>query len=374
MALHQFLRPCRRAVSLLLWCLLALHPFMARAETPIPKEIFPLADSDSEEEGRGYNWVSIHPDGNRWLLSECIGKQGARVCGLFLYDFNTSRYQRYALPPGYFYMHGRFSASGNVIVAERNPLPRDRTSAEKLRLLSETEIVRMNIDGTGFQIVPVPKGNLTYPVMSPDETKIAYWSATGAPTSSGIPHTQEVREFDLATNADRLFAGPFDFRLGGNLEYLSNDELAVQAFGTRGIPQKKGNGDSGYGMEVVQLRRDATVLPDPLLAQPFMYAAAMPDQRGQLHYVLQLNSREFAMVRKTAQGDTKVRKSPLLPQGGPAVLATPPDGRYAAFIYMSTPDLTAIRKTQLGFFCWCNGDWYSVRIPAAESAEMIWIH
>ena len=373
MGILQYLHLPSRAVSILLWCSLVLPSFMAGAETNIPNEIVPLTDSESEEGGRGYNWLSIHPDGNRWLITECIAQRASKVCGVFLFDFRSGRYQRYALPPGYIYMHARFSPSGNVIVAERNPLPGKSTATEKLLVLSQTEFIRMNIDGTGFQILPVPKGTLIYPVMSPDETKIAYWSATYALTSIGMPRSQEVREFDLETKADRLFAGPFNFWFGGNLEYRNNDEIAVQAF-SPGARAKKTEGDrKQYAMEVVQIRRNATDLPEPLVAQPFMYAAAMSDQGQQLHYMLQLNSREFAVVKKTAQGDGEVWKSPPLPEGGPAVVAVPPDGRYAAFIYKTAPALTANLKNRLGFFCWCDGKWYSVRLPEAESAEVIGI-
>lgn len=373
MALLRSFHLPNRVISILLWLGLLLHPHLGGAESTIPKEIVPLSDSEAEDGGRGYNWVSIHPDGNRWLITECMAQHRARVCGLFLFDFRSGRYQRYALPPGYFYMHGRFSVSGNVIVAERNPQPREGTADEKMRLLRETEVIRLNIDGTGFQVLPVPKGYLTYPTMSPDETKIAYWSATDASIRGGLPRSQEVREFDLETKADRLFAGPFNFWLGGNLEYRTNDEIAVQTFSPAARAKKIESDGKQYAMEVVQIRRDATVLPEPLVAQPFMYVTAMADQKQQLHYMLQLKSREFAVVKKTAEGDSKVWKSPPLPQGGPAVVAVPPDGRYAAFIYMTSSTLTANLKNRLGFFCWCNGKWYSVRLPAAESAEAIGI-
>ncbi len=336
-------------------------------------EIRPYTGSDTEEDGRAYTWLSIHPDGNRWLITECMEKDGARSCFPFLYDFRTGRYQRYALPPGYFYMNARFSPSGNVIVAERNPVPVDFSANEKRQLMSETEVIRMNIDGADFQVLPVPKGFLTYPVMSPDETKVAYWSAVTAPNEKElrqIPMT-ELHEFDLTTKVDRLFAGPFQFQLSGNLQYRTNDEIAVQMFGASARPPKILNGEKLHLVEVVSIKRNSTTLPEPLTARAAIYTSAILDKKQRVHILMQEKSRAFMMIKIDAQGETYLWKSPPYPLGGPIVTSVSHDGRFTGFIYMTNPILTADMKNRLGVFCSCDGGWYSVRLPHFESAETI---
>ncbi len=373
MAILKFVTRRLWAEKTPLLCMLVLVLLMSAACARAANEIVPFADIEAESGGRGYNWLSIHPDGHRWLITECVDQRGHRICQPFLYDFRSGRYQRFALPDGYTYMHARFSPGGHVIVAERNPLPVEGTAAEKNRLLRQTEFIRVNIDGTGFQVLPVPKGESTYAVMSPDESKIAYWSASETSLGEGLANkrTQEIREFDLATQVDRLFAGPFDFRMGGNLEYRDNDSIAAQVYGSSAREPKTINGEKYHLMEIVRLHRDVKVLPDALVAEPFMYAAAIFDNRQRLHLMTQEKSRELAMAKIDAQGERYVWQSPRFAKGALVAMAIPPDGRYTGFIYMTESVLSAHQKNRLGYFCTCNGRWYSVRLPNADAAEII---
>ncbi len=373
MAITKRLAACAAAVKKRQRCVLALALLMMGTLARAADLIVPIADAEADRGGRGYNWVSIHPDSQRWLITECTAQRGQLSCLPYLYDFRSGSYQRFALPDGYLYLHARFSPSGNVIVAERNPVSVDGTTEEKLRLLRQTEFIRVNTDGTGFQVLPIPKGESTYAVMSPDESKIAYWSAAEAAAGEGQPKKRihEIREFDLVTQADRLFAGPFDFRLVGNLEYRDNDSIAAQAYGSSAREPVTVPGEKHHLMEIVRLHRDAKKLPEPLVAEHFMYSSAIFDNRQRLHLMTKEKSGELSMAKIDAQGERYVWHSPRIANSAMLAMAVPPDGRYTAFIYMTEPVLSTPQKNRLGYFCNCNGGWYSVRLPSADTAETI---
>jgi len=353
----------------LLAVLLSLTVTSVRATS----DLIPITDTANETGGRGYLSISIHPDSHRWLITECTLDQWRRVCLPYLYDFRSARYQRYALPAGYSYMYARFSPSGNAILAERNPLPIEPTPEEAHRVLQQTEFIRFDIDGGRFQVLPIPIGESTMPVMSPDESKIAYWSATQISVAQGQPkqRTQELREFDLSTALDRLFAGPFHFRLGGNFEYRDHDRIAVQILGTPKRESISVEDKQVLLLEIVDLHRDAQVLPAPVVAETFMYVAAMYDGHQRLHMMTQEKNLALSLMKINALGEKYIWQSPRFPKGGPLAMAVPADGRYTAFIYRTESLIKSNQRNRLGYFCGCNGGWYSVRLPEASGAEII---
>ncbi len=362
-----------RALTGLLVVLLSVTVTSVRATS----ELIPITDTANETGGRGYLSISIHPDSHRWLITECMLDQWKRVCLPYLYDLRSARYQRYALPAGYSYMYARFSPSGNAILAERNPLPIEPTPEEARRVLQQTEFIRLDIDGGRFQVLPIPIGESTMPVMSPDESKIAYWSATQTSVAEGQPkqRTQELREFDLSTASDRLFAGPFHFRIGGNFEYRAHDRIAVQIVGTSKHESKRDpisvEDKHAPLLAIVELHRGAQVLPEPVVAETFMYVAAMYDGHQRLHMMTQEKSLALSLMKINALGEKYIWQSPRFPKGGPLAMAVPADGRYTAFIYRTESLIKSNQRNRLGYFCGCNGGWYSVRLPEASGAEII---
>ncbi|HEX2530276.1 MAG TPA: hypothetical protein VHK70_02265, partial [Burkholderiaceae bacterium] len=189
-----------------------------------------------EKNGRDFDKISIHPNSEDWLFTECsrdLNPHGD--CHLLRYNINTKQLQRYLLPDGYLYGYASFSPRGNFIVMNRSP-KHDGSEAGIRQSRENGEIAMMRSDGADFRVLPIPKGRNIAPVMSKDETRIAYWRNSDVPQPSGRTAgfgDFDIREYDLRTHKDSLFAGPFHFYEGGNSQYLSDDEIMINSYGPR---------------------------------------------------------------------------------------------------------------------------------------------
>ena len=97
-------------------------------------------------------------------------------------------------------------------------VPKIGLSEENVRQAHEnTEIVLMKIDGTDFKVLQLAKGNKVAPIMSQDETRVAYWRSTlRPPGSKSFSSKFDVWEINLKTGQDNLYAGPFSFSRAAN--------------------------------------------------------------------------------------------------------------------------------------------------------------
>ncbi len=185
-------------------------------------------------EGRRFGSISVHPDGEQWLITETVMKNhDAQSEVIWLYHLPTKSMRQYQLPGAYQYVFPRFSPSGRYVLMSRYPVPIDAGQKAFRRALTQSEIVMMNTDGTGFQVLPIPKGRIFMPVMSPDESKVAFWLAKKErpPGERTILTNFTVFEFDVSTGSTRQFAGNFAFYEFHSLAYISNDQIVLGANG-----------------------------------------------------------------------------------------------------------------------------------------------
>ncbi len=255
--------------------------------------------------GRDFREISVHPNGEELLFTECIyepQKEPAGDCAVLRYHLPTKRLYRYALPTGYVYPTASFSPRGNYIVMYR--LPKIGITQDAVRQAHEqSEIMLMKADGTDFRVVPLTTGIKVAPIMSQDETRVAYWRSTLRPPGSKTFMSHfDVWEVDLKTGHDQLFAGPFVFFTRARLQYLSPDELLMGAYGPKEefAPslreyQKKYNSSSVY-----RIQRSMTRLPEPILTEVEYANFPSCDHVGNLYFKGQRPG--TSLFRKSVQG------------------------------------------------------------------------
>jgi len=327
-----------------------------------------------EKNGRDFDRISIHPNSEEWLFTECSRElKPEGDCHLLRYNINSKQLQRYILPDGYLYSYASFSPQGNYIVISRSP--KHDGSEEKIQQSFENgEIVMMRSDGTDFRVLPLPKGRNLAPVMSKDETKIAYWHISSQRTPGGGRGWGDfdMREFDLKTKQDTLFAGPFHFVSGGNSQYVSENEIMINSYSPRinGLNmaneyQKKYN----YS-EVYLLKRGDVEIPVPSFADVEHAKNASADRAGNIYLDGQkMPSVGTALFRRTPSGEITFWQRPHL--GALRHVIVAPNGQYISFIYSADGTRWAEKKSAMGRLDIANSQWIPVSIPTLQSSAQL---
>ncbi len=325
--------------------------------------------------GRGYNGVSIHPDGERWLISECTDEiELTRVgCYLFLYHRKIESYQRYDLDTNFSYTDAKFSPDGDLIVGVRRKILRDASHEEKSQLYAESEIFVMRTDESDFRILPIQKGRIKSPVMSADKEKILYWRAgTLRPANSKTTLMDfDVHEFDLREGKDALFAGPYQFFQARAVQYLRPNEIIVDAWGARKIGPDVGAYREKYGSsDIYFVQRGSVEFPSQ--AYPKIAFSKYPSLTKDSRIYLLGEVRPFGIsLIETDFGHIKrLWRVPILGTGGIADITVSPDGSYLIFIYNNTSAIPPRPQNNLGMFDIKNESWSPVALPIPSSATL----
>lgn len=350
-----------------------LLPIVVNAATDGSAEIDPFTVTDFESGSRGYNAISIHPDDRLWLISECTNRIDSKRfgCYLFLYSRGTRVYQRFDLPLGYDYSDAKFSPSGRWIVAVRTPVARNTSRDEMARSLSDGEILVMRSDGTDLRILPLPKGRIKAPAISPDESKVAYWVA-GRIRPAGAKTTFmdfDVHEFDIASKADVLFAGPYRFFLARSLQYKGHDEIVANAYGPAAYVSEMGKYRDKFGSsEIFLFHRGAREFPAPAFSTIASATYPSIDQYGRIYLQGAPHPHGMSIVEVNSEKVTRRWPVPPLAEQGLASMAVSPDGSYIVFVYPTTSPRSPHPKNGLGIFDLSAERWIPMSLPQPESA------
>lgn len=324
-----------------------------------------------EKNGRDFDKISIHPNSEEWLFTECsreLNPEGD--CHLLRYNINTKQLQRYLLPDGYLYSYASFSPQGNYIVMSRSP--KHDGSEEKIRQSFENgEIVMMRSDGTDFRVLPIPKGRNLAPVMSKVETKIAYWriSSQRLPGGDRGWGDFDVHEYDLKTKREVLFVGPFHWVGGGNPQYLSENELMINSYSPRKNGQNMANEyQKKYNYsQVYLLKRGAVDFPVPSFADVEHAQNSSADRAGNIYLDGQkMPGVGASFFRKAPSGEITLWRRPHLGALRNATVA--PNGQYIAFIYAAEGTRYSARKSAMGLLDTVDSKWLPVDIPSLQSS------
>jgi hypothetical protein len=322
-------------------------------------------------QGRDFRELSIHPNGQDWLFEECTAELDPNGdCAVLRYNSKTKRLQRYELPEGYIYLGATFSPTGKYVVMTR--VSKAMAKSEGVRDAHEqTEIVLMNADGTGLKVVSLSKGHKVGPIMSPDESRIAYWRAALRPPGSKTFSSHfNIWEVNLATGEDRLFAGPFSFFDRSGLQYLSNDMLLVGADG----PQEYAQDISSYWKKynrssVYRIPRGVTALPPPILTEVEGANQPSSDQAGNLYFEGQRP--KISLFRKSLEGTIEQWIEPYNDIARMYSAVCAPDGSYVTFIYEVKGTRPRDGKRGIGVLDTRTSEWSGLNIPPIQSSQPI---
>jgi hypothetical protein len=322
------------------------------------------------EKGRDFREISVHPNGQELLFTECVDDpklDPTGDCAVLRYNLTTKNLQRYALPAGYVYPTASFSPRGNYVLMSR--VPKIGVSEENVRQAHENaEIVLMKTDGTDFKVLQLAKGNKVAPIMSPDEMRVAYWRSTlRPPGSKSFSSKFDVWEVNLNTGQDNLYAGPFSFFERSKLQYLSQDDMLVGAYGPREYAQSMTAYDKKYNnSHVYRIQRGMTTLPEPMLTEVAWASIPSFDTAGNIYFKGQRPG--ISLFRRTVQGEIEqwewpVRYSPGEWGGGPQNLIADPNGSYVAFTYEIKGTYSRDHKRGIGLLITHTSEWRVLNIP-----------
>ncbi len=351
---------------------LLLAMLNTRVASAYDNSVFP--PFEASKVGREINWISIHPDGERWLISECMDPDDSKGfrCDLFLYNFKTKEYQKYDLPPGYLYLYAKFSPRGSLIVAVRRPLHGDYGYDAEIKSFKNSEIFTMKLDGTAIKVMPNLSGHMKLPSMSEDETKIVYWqSATVRPPGNRTIFGHfDVHEYDIATAKEKMFAGPYRFFEARGLEYISKDQVVATAYGpSQYAPDIGKYSDQFNSSEIYIFERGEIDLPAPLYVDVEHAVDITMDKTGRV-FVLATDKNDGISIFRMSNEPRHWRIPKLVP-GGITRLIVSPTGQYIAFIYPLRTSRSQPPSNNVGIFDLNEARWLPVSLPPTTSAVSI---
>ncbi len=367
------------ACPLLLAFAIAMGVYVSSAKGEQAMGNAPVSQFETDPtKGRDFRELSVHPGGEELLFVECSREMDpAGDCYVLRYHLATKNLQRYALPAGFFYTTASFSPRGNYVLMSRVPKTGRNEEEEKVRqAYGNTEIVLMKTDGTEFKVLPLEKGVKVAPIMSQDEMRVAYWRATlRPPGSKSFSSKFDVWEVNLKTGQDNLYAGPFAFFERQRLQYLSQDEMLVGAYGPKEYAQSMTAYDKKYNnSHVYRIQRGMTTLPEPILTEVAWANLPSFDKAGNIYFK---GARPgISLFRKTVQGEIEQWKWPdrYFPGesgGGWYDLGPAPNGSYIAFVYEFKGTSARDGKRGVGLLMTQTSEWRVLNIPPLQSSTQI---
>lgn len=335
------------------------------------------ASSVDNHSDRDFRDLSIFPNNEELLLVEVNEEKLSEHSRVLRYNLKNNTLQYYALPKGYIYSDAKISPSGHYILMKRIKEVEINDEDKIRENLSNPEIVIMKSDGTDFRVLHLNPGYKHGPILSNDESKIAYWRGElRKPHSKSLVSQLNIWEFDLNTGTEVLFAGPFDFFEGGPMQYLFGDnEIIFKAYGPRVHAQSMSSYDKLYNdSQVYRVSRSQAKLPERILTE--VNYASYPIQEKSGDTIFLGVKPTISLFRKSSQGQLKQWLAPKNFWGPNGIFAidVSTNGSFIAFVY-SLPDEHYERfknkRTGVGILVMETSDWRTLIIPSLESSTPI---
>lgn len=383
----------------------------SKENTTKPNASFEANKTSSEaitgkEEGRDFSTLSFNADGSELMFNECFyypdeanqkKKYPEGECRIFRLNLTNNTLRHYDLPDKdkYTYTDGSFSPSGNYIVMKRAPKNKydkklsDKENAELAqRNYEQSEIAVMKADGTNFKVIKMEPGLKARPVMSNDETKIAYVRSKARPQGSKTYSSHfDVYEIDLKHKTDKLFAGPHQFFETGQMQYLKGDkEILMHAHGPRKHIKELSDYMRRYNnSSIYTVKRGEEEVPEPMVVEgvenqsdPFltkngtMFFYGSGSKAGPF-------TLGISLFRKTTNGKVtqwirNVKDGLGYAQNEQSITSNPQETKIFLIYTFSSgsewvrPDLT---KNGIAFFEVKSSQWFKLPIPAITSSKPI---
>ena len=326
--------------------------------------------------GRGFQNISIHPNGDEWLISEYSDAFTPYAnCALLIYSLRDHSYKRLDLPTNYDYVGANFSPSGEQIVFVRQPPSKKGDHADVKNSYANGEIVIMNRDGSGYRVLPIPRNRILFPILSPSGEKLAYLVASSdKPLARGMNMAFfEIWEFDFKSGEHQLFAGPINFYHAAVINYLSESEIIAGAIfpehtGTVERPDFLGQYQAS---EIFRIKRGMRFAPEPSYYDlPYARIPTTDLQRNVFYQSAPANI-GFSLVRRDTSGNIVVWREPLIKTASISRYAAAPSGDYVAFIYRGPALRSKLGTSGLGYFDLKTEKWIPVVPPVVAESTLI---
>ena len=349
----------------------------SRAEIAMPSSTVSTPQFTLEKNGRDFIGLSIHPNSDEWLFSECSVILSPEIaCYLLKFNIKTKHLTRYIFPDSYFYSNAHFSPRGNFIVLNR--MPKHNGTKEGFEwAVKNSQIVLINADGSNLRVIPTQQGRNLMPIMSLDETKIAYWhqSPLKGERFVGDWAHNDIYEYDLKTGTDQLFAGPFQFMGGKMIQYISEDEILLESVAIASIVQILDEYHKKYnGSQVYKIKRHTDTADFPVPSYTNIEQARNPsvDTNGNVYLQGQYPHGGTTFTKVNSSGPVNYWTKPgnLALTGTREILASP-NGSYIAFIYVADGTNYRDRKSTFGQLDTLTSQWLSVDIPPLQTSTPV---
>jgi hypothetical protein len=239
----------------------------------------------------------------------------------------------------------------------------DGTVEGRSKVSAAGEIVMLRSDGRDFTVVPIPKGRNLSPVMSDDETKIAYWksSAQRPPDNRLFLMDFDIWEYDLKTKQHGIFSGPFNFSEAGALQYISDDEVMISSYGPSQYAQAMGEYNRKFNnSQIYKLKRASTVLPFPSFTEISHANYFSADIHKNIYLEGESASEGISFYKISSSGNERWLRPYL---GNIRSLKVSPDGRYMTFIYVAKNTRYVERLSAIGMVDLAKSEWIPMGMP-----------
>lgn len=202
------------------------------SQAPQPITVMPTTTIPSNDppDWRDFRTLSAHPNGEEIFFVECQ-KNLAENCRVLRFNLKTRALGYYALPKGYAYLEAYISPSGKKLALLR--------ASQQVTAFPENlerrEIAIMNVDGTGFEVLPLALGAKTRPTFNATDDRLVFWRAKPRtePGAKTLAAGYDVWEYDLKAGKEYPFGASYRFFQAGEIYYLpSGDDVLVKG----GVP------------------------------------------------------------------------------------------------------------------------------------------
>lgn len=372
-------------------------PLTQNAIAMTKKEIIQSVDQNinQEDQGRDFSVLSFNKDGSELMFNECFdarlinkdAKDGEKECGVFRLNLDNHNLRRYEFPEQdrYYYSNASFSPSGNYVVMKRTPKNKydenlsDEKNAELYQQNYEkSEITMMKSDGTDFKVIKTEIGLKTRPIMSNDETKIAYVRSQARPYGSKTYSSNfDVYEIDLKAKTDKLFAGPYQFFETGQMQYLKGDrEILMHAYAPRRYVKELSDYMRRYkNSSIYTIKRLEEDVPEPMvvdgtinLRKPFIAKSKS------IYFYGQEIKTGLQLVKKDINNNILTWEPPSEMVSINRIFPTPDETKvFILYIFQSGSGWVRsdVTKNGIAFLDTINSTWHKLPVPEVNSSKPI---
>jgi len=355
--------------------------------------------TQNQDQGRDFSTLSFNKDGSELMFNECFDarlidketKANKTECKIFRLNLANNTLRYYDLPDQdkYFYSDGSFSPSGNYVVMKRKPKIKldgklsDKEKEDQIRRSYEqSEIAVMKADGSDFRIIKMAPGVIVRPIMSNDESKIAYFRAKlRKPVSKTFAAQFDIYEIDLKAKTDKLFSGPYEFFETGQMQYLKGDkEILTHAYTPLNDESRGGLSASKYNdkysnSSIYKISRGAEGLLEPMVMEGFMSVSnPFSGANDSIYFYGQEIKTGMQLSKKDIDGNIATWE-PTLEYAYISQIIVNSDESKIFFCYtFYEPDRfkrTNIRKSGIAYLNTKTYEWKKLEVPSVNSSNGI---